>query len=52
MEFFQTSTRNLLGAESAAGVGHHVALSVVGTEDVVGVLADVAAGPPATVGNG
>ena len=32
MEFFETSTRNLLAAESAAGVGHHVALSVVGTE--------------------
>ncbi|RVX45039.1 uncharacterized protein YbjT (DUF2867 family) [Nonomuraea polychroma] len=32
MEFFTTSTRNLLAAESAAGVGHHVALSVVGTE--------------------
>jgi len=30
LEFFQTSTRNLLAAESAAGVGHHVALSVVG----------------------
>ena len=32
LEFFQTSTRNLLAAESAAGVGHHVALSVVGAE--------------------
>jgi len=32
MEFFQTSTGNLLAAESAAGIGHHVALSVVGTE--------------------
>jgi uncharacterized protein YbjT (DUF2867 family) len=32
MDFFQTSSRNLLAAESAAGVGHHVALSVVGTE--------------------
>ena len=32
MRFFETSTRNLLGAEAAAGVGHHVALSVVGTE--------------------
>jgi uncharacterized protein YbjT (DUF2867 family) len=31
LEFFQTSTRNLLAAEKAAGVGHHVALSVVGT---------------------
>jgi len=32
LEFFQTSTRNLLAAESAAGVGHHVALSVVGAD--------------------
>ncbi|GAA2365232.1 LysR family transcriptional regulator [Catellatospora methionotrophica] len=32
MDFFKTSTRNLLAAEEAAGVGHHVALSVVGTE--------------------
>ena len=32
LDFFQTSTRNLLAAESAAGVRHHVALSVVGTE--------------------
>jgi uncharacterized protein YbjT (DUF2867 family) len=31
MEFFETSTRNVLAAEAAAGVGHHVALSVVGT---------------------
>jgi uncharacterized protein YbjT (DUF2867 family) len=31
MEFFETSTRNLLAAEAEAGVGHHVALSVVGT---------------------
>ncbi|MDG4825609.1 SDR family oxidoreductase [Asanoa sp. WMMD1127] len=31
-EFFETSTRNLLAAEVAAGVGHHVALSVVGTD--------------------
>jgi uncharacterized protein YbjT (DUF2867 family) len=31
LEFFDTSTRNLLAAEAAAGVGHHVALSVVGT---------------------
>jgi len=30
--FFETSTRNILGAEAAAGAGHHVALSVVGTE--------------------
>ena len=32
LEFFQTSTRNLLAAETAADVGHHVALSVVGTD--------------------
>jgi uncharacterized protein YbjT (DUF2867 family) len=32
LEFFDTSTRNLLAAGAAAGVGHHVALSVVGTE--------------------
>jgi uncharacterized protein YbjT (DUF2867 family) len=33
MKFFKTSTHNLLTAEAAAaGVGHHVALSVVGTE--------------------
>ena len=32
MEFFDTSTRNLLAAEAAAGVGHHVALSVVGAD--------------------
>ncbi|KRB55282.1 NmrA family transcriptional regulator [Rhizobium sp. Root708] len=32
MEFFQASGRNLLSAEAAAGVKHHVALSVVGTD--------------------
>src|SRR5216117_3082166 len=32
LEFFETSGRNLLAAEATAGVGHHVALSVVGTE--------------------
>ena len=32
MTFFETSTRNLLTHEAAAGVRHHVALSVVGTE--------------------
>ena len=31
MKFFKTSTHNLLTAEAAAGVSHHVALSVVGT---------------------
>src|SRR5918997_1485888 len=32
LEFFQTSTRNLLASEAAAGVGHHVALSIVGID--------------------
>ena len=32
LDFFETSGRNLLAAEAAAGVGHHIALSVVGTE--------------------
>jgi uncharacterized protein YbjT (DUF2867 family) len=32
LEFFETSTRNLLDAEAAAGVGHHVALSIVGAD--------------------
>ena len=32
LKFFETSTRNLLGYGAAAGVRHHVALSVVGTE--------------------
>jgi uncharacterized protein YbjT (DUF2867 family) len=32
LKFFDTSTRNVLAAEAAAGVGHHVVLSVVGTE--------------------
>jgi uncharacterized protein YbjT (DUF2867 family) len=32
LEFFESSGRNLLAAEAAAGVGHHVALSVVGTD--------------------
>src|SRR5215468_10876404 len=31
-DFFKTSNHNLLTREAAAGVGHHVALSVVGTE--------------------
>jgi uncharacterized protein YbjT (DUF2867 family) len=34
MEFFTTSTRNLLKYARAAGVGHYVALSVVGTERI------------------
>lgn len=32
LEFFETSGRNLLAAETAAGVRHHVALSIVGSE--------------------
>lgn len=32
MDFFQTSTRNLLRFEAAAGVGHHVALSIIGCD--------------------
>lgn len=32
LEFFETSGRNLLTAEAAAGVRHHVALSIVGTD--------------------
>src|SRR6195952_6008977 len=32
LAFFETSGRNLLAAEAIAGVGHHVALSVVGTD--------------------
>ena len=32
LEFFETSSRNLLAAEKIAGVKHHVALSVVGTD--------------------
>src|ERR1700739_356169 len=32
LEFFETSGRNLLAAEAAAGVKHHVALSIVGTD--------------------
>jgi uncharacterized protein YbjT (DUF2867 family) len=32
LDFFQTSSHNLLAAETAAGVGHHVTLSVVGTD--------------------
>ncbi|MDI2142701.1 MULTISPECIES: SDR family oxidoreductase [unclassified Pseudomonas] len=32
LDFFETSSRNLLAAEAAAGVRHHVALSIVGCE--------------------
>ena len=36
LNFFETSARNLLSAEAAAGVGHHVALSVVGADRLPG----------------
>src|SRR4051794_20603157 len=36
LEFFQTSSGNVLAAETAAGVGHHVALSVVGADRLPG----------------
>ena len=36
MKFFETSTRNLLAYEAAAGVGNHVALSIVGSERLPG----------------
>jgi len=36
MDFFRTSTANLLAAEQDAGVGHHVALSVVGSDRLPG----------------
>ena len=34
LEFFETSTRNILAAETAVGVKHHVALSVVGADQI------------------
>jgi uncharacterized protein YbjT (DUF2867 family) len=37
MDFFRTSTGNLLNAEEKADVGHHMALSVVGTEQAEAV---------------
>jgi uncharacterized protein YbjT (DUF2867 family) len=36
LKFFETSTAHLLAAEAAAGVGHHVALSVVGSDRAPG----------------
>ena len=36
LKFFETSTRNILAAEAKAGVQHHVILSVVGTERMLG----------------
>src|SRR5688572_19956071 len=32
LDFFRTSGRNVLAAEQSAGVGHHIALSVVGAD--------------------
>src|SRR5262249_59617750 len=55
MNFFQTSARNVLAAEVAAGVKHHVALSVVGTDRLPesGYLrAKLAQGAPARRGSG
>jgi uncharacterized protein YbjT (DUF2867 family) len=37
MNFFETSTRNILTYEATAGVGRHVALSVVGTERLLAI---------------
>lgn len=37
LHFFQTSSRNILEAEAAAGVAHHVALSVVGIDHLPGI---------------
>jgi uncharacterized protein YbjT (DUF2867 family) len=34
LEFFETSTRNILAAEAAAGVKHHVALSIAGADSI------------------
>jgi uncharacterized protein YbjT (DUF2867 family) len=45
LRFFETSGRNLLAAEVAAGVGHHVALSVVGTERLLETATSVPSWP-------
>jgi len=34
LEFFETSTRNVLAAEAKTGVGHHVAVSIIGTDQL------------------
>ena len=44
LEFFETSGRNLLAAEAGAGVRHHVALSIVGTDRTSGIGVDQAFG--------
>jgi uncharacterized protein YbjT (DUF2867 family) len=36
LDFFQTTSRNIVAVETTAGVGHHVALSVVGTDRLQG----------------
>jgi uncharacterized protein YbjT (DUF2867 family) len=36
MDFFRTSTRNILAAETEADVGHHIVLSVVGSDRLTG----------------
>jgi len=36
LEFFETSTGNVLAAEAKTGVGHHVAISIVGTDELPG----------------
>src|SRR4029453_6740146 len=36
LEFFETSTRSVLPAEAKTGVGHHAALSIVGTDQLPG----------------
>src|SRR6476620_3269306 len=43
LEFFTTSTRHLLTAEAVAGVGHHVALSVVGTQALSEIVVNATA---------
>lgn len=45
MDFFRASTANLLKAEADAGVQHHVALSVVGTERLQGAVTSVPSRP-------
>ena len=46
MKFFTTSSRNLLAAERDAGVGHHIAVSIVGADDVAATVAELAIGGP------
>ena len=46
MDFFQTSSRNILAAEAAAGVRHHVVLSVVGADRLAGERLHAGEGRP------